>query len=444
MKMRQPEESFGEMFDVMMAHPDTPKDKMDEMAAKRLPGILSAFGIGRFGFENLEVEATGVDRLSLGGFHISDFSSDGLGEFSIDDLDGAVEGLGSLKLGRFAFGGIMFPSGDAVKAALQAAEAGSSDIDVKSLIPKLGFFELDGLDVATPGRAAHALDKFRVDLGDYIGPVPTSISGAMTGFDFPVAAIDDRESRETLQRLGYDHIIANYGFKLDYDEANEQLKIGELSFGVDKMGAVTSSAILSGLPRTAIDHPEMLETVMPALALVSAKLTFTDASIVGKGLDILAEKMKAPPDKFRAQFADAMPFLLSMTVLTDPQLMAAVNKSGLLAKLTPAVKTFIAEPGSSITVTLTPPKPVSIPAITAAAENAPDTLAELLGIDISGEAAAVPLAPEPRSRSCPHHGGARAGAERRRSALARSGRHHGGRTDAGRRHAAVDPGAVSD
>ena len=173
------------------------------------------------------------------------------------------------------------------------------------------------------------------------------------------------------------------------------MKIGELSFGIDKMGAINSSAVLSGLPRTAIDHPEMLETVLPALALVSAKLTFTDASIVGKGLDILAEKMKAPPDKFRAQFADALPFLLSMTVLTDPQLRAAVNKSGLLAKLAPAVKTFIAEPGSSITVTLTPPKPIAIPAITAAAENAPDTLAQLLGIDISGEAAAAPLAPEP-------------------------------------------------
>jgi hypothetical protein len=164
------------------------------------------------------------------------------------------------------------------------------------------------------------------------------------------------------------------------------------------MGAVNSSVVLSGLPRTAIEHPEMLETVMPALSLVAAKLTFTDASIVGKGLDILAEKMKAAPDKFRAQFADAMPFLLSMTVLTDPQLRAAVNKSGLLTRLAPAVKTFVAEPGSSITVTLKPPKPIAIPAITAAAENAPDTLAELLGIDISGEAGTSPPAPTPATK----------------------------------------------
>ena len=194
MKMRQPEESFGEFFDVIIAHPDTPKEQLDALALKRIPGIFSAFGIGRFGFESLEVEATGVDRLSLGGFHISDFSSDGLGEFSIDDLDGAVEGVGSLKLGRFAFGGIEFPSGDAVKAALHAADSGSGDVDVKSLIPKLGFIELDGIDVATPDVPRTKLDKLRVDLGAYIGPVPTSIAGSMTGFDFPVAAIEERKA----------------------------------------------------------------------------------------------------------------------------------------------------------------------------------------------------------------------------------------------------------
>ncbi|MBZ0229924.1 MAG: hypothetical protein K8F58_15935, partial [Bauldia sp.] len=99
-------------------------------------------------------------------------------------------------------------------------------------------------------------------------------------------------------------------------------------------------------------------------------------------------------DKFRQQFADAMPFLLSISALNNPQFMAIVQKSGLLGKLTPVVKEFVAIPGSSITVSASPAIPVPLPRIAATTQDAPDTLVELLGITISGEAAPPP-APAP-------------------------------------------------
>ncbi len=57
-----------------------------------------------------------------------------------------------------------------------------------------------------------------------------------------------------------------------------------------------------------------------------------------------------------------MPFLLSVAVQNDPQLMAIVNQSGLFKQLTPAVRDFVANPGSSITVSLAPPTPVELQA----------------------------------------------------------------------------------
>ena len=89
-----------------------------------------------------------------------------------------------------------------------------------------------------------------------------------------------------------------------------------------------------------------------------------------------------------------MPFLLSMAAVNDPTLMALVKQSGLLAKLTPAVKEFIAGPAGSITFTLNPPTPVAFPAIAMAAENAPDKLVALLGIDITGDAGELPSPPQ--------------------------------------------------
>jgi hypothetical protein len=57
-----------------------------------------------------------------------------------------------------------------------------------------------------------------------------------------------------------------------------------------------------------------------------------------------------------------------------------------MQKLIPAVKTFVAEPFGSLTVTMKPSAPVDISAIGEAAEKAPETLIGLLNLSISAEA----------------------------------------------------------
>ena len=105
--------------------------------------------------------------------------------------------------------------------------------------------------------------------------------------------------------------------------------------------------------------------------------------------------MNAPVGMFRDQFADAMPFLLSVAVQNDPQLMAIVNKSGLFKQLTPVVRDFVANPGSSITVSLAPPSPIALQAITDAVESTPERVVEMLGLTITGEKGALPAPSEP-------------------------------------------------
>jgi len=150
---------------------------------------------------------------------------------------------------------------------------------------------------------------------------------------------------------------------------------------------------LGGLPREAIETPESLPDVLPTLSLRTAALTLKDDSIVGKGLDLLAEKMHASPDKFRQQFADAMPLMLSLFVLHDPKVATIVRQSGILAKLAPVVKAFVAAPGSSITVSMAPPTPVAFSAISAAADGDPASLVTMLGLTAAGSATPPPAAP---------------------------------------------------
>jgi hypothetical protein len=392
-KVRQPRRSFAGFLDTMLANPDMSEPAKAELAKKNVFNMLAAFGVGRYQMTGLNVSASGLDKLAVGEFHVSELSSDGLGEFGVSGVEGAVEGQGSVKIGKFGFGGIAFPPIDLVVAAIDAEDKGET-FDTTKLVPKLGFIEAGGLDIQTPDIPRTTLGKFRIDLGKYVGFVPTSIAAEVSDLDVPTA-IMERDAREMFARIGHDRIVMSYGLKLGWDEASETVTVDDFHVGVKDLGSVAVAAALAGLARAAIENPDLLSEAIPNLALRDAKITFTDESIVGKGLEILAEKMRVPADKFRQQFADALPFLLSISALNNPAIMAIVKQSGLLTKLTPAIKTFVAAPGSLI-LSLAPATPVSLAAITAAAEAAPETLPALLNLSITAEPAAKPPgAPSP-------------------------------------------------
>jgi hypothetical protein len=258
--------------------------------------------------------------------------------------------------------------------------------------------EAAGIDIQTSDVPHMALAKLRIDLTDYVGYLPTKVGADVSGLDLPLDSLD-RQARETFKRLGYDRVSLDYRLKYGWDEAKEQLDVDDFRIRAANIGGITGSAVIGGLTRTMVEHPDNPEGAQN-LSLVSGKLTFNDESIVGKGLGLIAEKMKVPPDKFRQQFADALPFLLSISALNDPTLMTILRQSGLLQKLTPAVKTFVAEPSGSLTVTMAPTQPVGLAAVAAAAQKAPETLIGLLNLSVSAEAGgAAPANKSPNDSS---------------------------------------------
>ena len=393
-RLRQPPVSFVNFFDEVMVHPNMPDALAERLAMRALPAMFSSFSIGRFAILDTSVEAMGIDHLVVRDVHLNDFSIDGLGEFGLEGVEGVVQGQGAIELDRFAFGGITFGGYDAL-TALIAASTASPPPDVSELAPRLGFVELLGLNLQTPDIPRLDLERFRADASDYVGLIPTAGSIDMTGLSIPVSAITDPEAREMLRRLGYDRIVGAFGLTANYDQVGQRITVDDLHYGIEDMGSFVMSGALTGLPLTALQDERILEAIAPQLLLERAKFTFKDNSIVGKGLDLLAGYMNAPVGMFRDQFADAMPFLLSVAVQNDPQLMAIVNKSGLFKQLTPVVRDFVANPGSSITVSLAPPTPIALQAITDAVENTPERVVEMLGLTITGEKGAPPAPTEP-------------------------------------------------
>ena len=381
-KLRQPRHSFASYLDGIIAHPDVPTD--DPQGAQAAVDMLSAYGIGRLGVSGLDVSGTGANAFHLGGFNVSDVSIDRLGEFAVDDCTAEVEGVGSFKLGHFAFGNVVLPGADALVQAILASQGGDN-VDTTKLAPKPGFVEMSGLDLSVADTPRVTLGKLRVDMADYVGPLPTTVAADVGDLVVPVSALD-ASGQAVFSKLGYDTLDVGYQLKLHWNEADESLTVDPMRFDLKGAGGLGVSMLLGGLPREAIETPESLPDVLPTLSLRTATLTLKDDSIVGKGLDLLAEKMHASPDKFRQQFADAMPLLLSLFVLHDPKVATIVRQSGILAKLAPVVKAFVASPGSSITVSLAPPTPVAFSAISAAADVDPASLVTMLGLTAAGSA----------------------------------------------------------
>lgn len=381
-KLRQPRHSFAAYLDRIFADPNAPTD--DPQTAQAMADMVSAYSLGRMGMSGLDIAAEGMKSFHLGGFNLSDLSVDRLGEFAVDDLATAVEDVGAFKLGHFAIGNMALPGAEGLRQAILAGQ-GNGEPDIAGLTPKPGFVEMAGLDVAAMGSPRVILDKMRIDLADYIGAVPTTAQVDIAGLVVPVSVLDSN-SREAFAKLGYDTLDIGYRLKANWNEADETLDVGDLRVDLKGAGGIALSMLLGGLPREAIEKPESLPDVLPGLLLQNAALTFKDDSIVGKGLDLLAAKMHAKPETFRQQFADAMPLLLSLFVLNDPKVTALVRETGILARLAPVVKAFVAAPGSSITVALKPPEPVAIATISDAADNAPASLITMLGMTVGSSA----------------------------------------------------------
>ena len=319
----------------------------------------------------LDIEAVGVDQLHLGSFSMSDVSSDQIGEFAIDDFETTVPDQGSVKLGRFAFGGLVFPPLDKLIAAAGATETGDN-VDYSSLAPKLGFLEIAGVDVDLSTAPKTTLEHFRADFGNYVGPVPTSVTVAVSGVDMAVSQLDDEKARQTFRELGYDRVKMGAGMQVEWTDDKIDLK--EFHFAMQDFGTLSGAAEFSGLRPSDMDHFNP-DTDLEKLSFVRGSATFKDDSIVGRGLAMQAGKLKTDPAKFREQFALGLPLMLAF--LGDEELQK---------QLAPVLQALVRTTRGSITATAEPTLPVALSAISATAETSPFALLKMLQVTISGVA----------------------------------------------------------
>jgi hypothetical protein len=375
LKMRQPKESFTPALDKVAALGKGNGDDLPPEAMRAVFNMWSAFALGKLSLTDLSLD-TEAGFGTLDAFTITDFSADGIGEISVDYLD-AFYTDGFITLTRLAAGGIVFPGVDKMIAAYDAGLK-DQDIDFGDLSARLGYVELKDLDFETEDTPEVALERFRLDFGNYVGLVPTAIGLDVVGFDTSIDLFKNSELDDMLRALGYERVHADYRVKLGWKEADSTVALDDFRLAIADAGVLSGNAVLGGLARKDLDNVGSLREALMHLNLVSSSLVLEDKSIINRWIAQQAYEMKVDQNAVRTALANQAASLAQ-----------GIGSKAFQDKLSAALKTYILRPGS-LTVTAKPPDALPVSGIALFAAIFPETLPEILGLNVTAVAGPEP------------------------------------------------------
>lgn len=371
--VRAPSLPLLEMADAMyLKAQETDEDPDEKEVIKMVASLYAMFRIGSFdmnGFD-LDVDDDGEQvQASLDSFRIADLWSAGMGEFSIKGFKMQGDG-NSLRSDTFQILDVGFPTLE----ALMDAERASEEMDIAGIIaalPTLGLIEVAGIDFNLKDEADLKLDLSRLEMGNFIGRLPTKISTNLENLQLDVSDLD-QDARSAFEKLGYERINISYALSLLWDEASEMLSASTNS-SLQNGGDVNADLEIGGVPRSVFENPETAQNALAFLTFNAASVVFNDSSIVDRALQSVAKEQDKDVDQLKQELLGALPFVMS--VLNKPDFVDDVS----------AALTKLLDDSGSIVATAKPDQPVSVMQVIAGGATAPGALVDLLQVEVTAE-----------------------------------------------------------
>lgn len=290
-------------------------------------------------------------RIALAGVGPRNVDTLRLGDFGIRDANGTVT-IGELSLGR-------------VRLVPVPAAAGANNY--AAIFEKLGVRRLSLTRTDANEIRIASLD---VDAGEHVGLVPGRLAAKLDGFDIPVATLADPGLRDFFTGIGRDRLQISGEVSLHWQDGLDQLDFDPVTLAVDKVGRLTVSGALSGVPRALLENRMPLDKVLPQASLRRLKLVYADDGLAARALDLLATANKQQPEDLRKLLTANMPGILS-----------TVPEAGIRNQMIFAAISFVNDP-KTLEINSTIISPVPLTAI-GAALAAPQTLPGLLKLDFA-------------------------------------------------------------
>ncbi|WAP70963.1 hypothetical protein [Jiella pelagia] len=204
--------------------------------------------------------------------------------------------------------------------------------------------------------------------------------------DFSTA---DPETVKTMGDLGYTKMSGGIEGSGSWDPKTGTLTLDPFEIDVENAGNLSFTYEMSGYTPAFIQSMQQISQqmaqnpdsnqnggmammgLMSQLSIGSADITFTDDSLTGKLLDYYAKQQGTTPDQLAQQLQAMLPVML-----------AQLNNPEFQKKVSDAVATFLKDP-QSLSISIDPESPVPAMQIMGAAMGAPQTLPQVLSLEVT-------------------------------------------------------------
>lgn len=198
-------------------------------------------------------------------------------------------------------------------------------------------------------------------------------------FDLKVNAINvpqevfeqDAQSKAVLEQLGYSGFMINVNVSGGYETDGDKVTLRTFAIDADDVGKLEISGKFNGVSMRKLFQENNPGEAASNGTLESLTIRFDNSGIVERVLDMQAKMMGVQRQDVVAQTAGALPFMLNF--LGNPPFQEKVAQAG---------TAFLNDP-KSLTISASPAQPVPFAQIGSAAGQAPQSLPDLLGVNVT-------------------------------------------------------------
>jgi len=197
----------------------------------------------------------------------------------------------------------------------------------------------DGNPVAKPDGLPHRLifgmKSYELALKKPYNGIPTDIRIAYEDVSLPVPADSNEEAYQQLRKLGYDRVTISSNVEANWDEANQNLVIKDISVSGKDMGSLSMSGLLGGVSKEFFSGDKVLAQVaLLGLKAHEVTLKVEEQGLIEKALKFYAEEQNVTVDEARSGLTFVATALLQELAADQPKLQEAIT----------AFSSFVAKP----------------------------------------------------------------------------------------------------
>ncbi|MCQ0989193.1 hypothetical protein [Jiella marina] len=284
-------------------------------------------------------------------------------------------------------------SGISIEGVELLPEGARSDMPAVKQVSEL-YFERAGVESVTVEKdGQQVFDLSGVKVENTIADDGTFSSDMDLGtfnVDFTTA---DPEAAKTMTELGYETLSGTIKGSSSWDPTSGSIDLDPFEIDVENVGNLSFTFDMSGYTPAFIQSMQQISQqmaqnpegnqnsgmammgLMSQLSIGSADLTFTDDSLTNKLLDYYAGQQGQTREQLVQMISGMAPMMLAQ--LQNPEFQQKVND---------AVSSFLQDP-QSISISIDPESPVPAMQIVGAAMGAPQTLPQVLSLDVTANEA---------------------------------------------------------